>query len=115
MTNFRLFFAFRLVKEELSIFYDKKVFGHIQIFRENLIFQNIILLVFVTQEARMLVSLGKEGFSGDKMSTRQTYSEIIPEKLSFGVKIGILVLAKIKQNKNIARKFFFAKRSGSFL
>ena len=90
MTNFRLFFAFRLVKEELSIFYDKKVFGHIQIFRENLIFETKIWLIFVTQQARMLVSLSIEGFSGAEISMRETYSEIIPEKLSFGVKIGTL-------------------------
>ena len=70
-------------------------FVHIQIFWENLIFENTILLIFVTHQARMLVILGKEGLSWAKISMRQTYSEIIPENLSFGVKIEIFVLAKI--------------------
>jgi hypothetical protein len=39
--------------------------------------------------------LGEEGFSWSKMSMRRTYSEFIPEKLCFGVKIVILVSAKI--------------------
>ena len=63
----------------------------------------------------MLVNLGVNGFSGAKMSMRQTFSEFIPEKLCFGVKIEILILAKIEKNKEIARKFFFMKRSGSLL
>ena len=57
----------------------------------------------------MLVNLGEEGFSWSKMSMRRTYSELIPEKLCFGVKIVILVSAKIFQNKNLARKFFLRR------
>jgi hypothetical protein len=54
----------------------------------------------------MLVNLGVDGFSGVKMSMRQTFSEFNPEKLCFGVKIEILILAKIEENKEIARIFF---------
>ena len=38
---------------------------------------------------------------------RQSFSEFIPEKLSFGVKIEISFSAKIDQNYNIAKKNFF--------
>jgi hypothetical protein len=45
------------------MFYDKNFFAHIKIFLENFIFKNQILLIFVTEQGRMLANLGIKWFS----------------------------------------------------
>ena len=77
----------------------------------------------------MLVNLGLDEFFGAKMSMRQTFSEFIPKKLCFRVKIEILISVKklkiiiilkmwiLKIIKNIKKllEFIFMKRSRSLL
>ena len=72
----------------------------------------------------MLVNLGLDEFSGAKMSMKQTFSEFIPKKLCFRVKIEILISVKklkmiiiLNIIKNIKKllEFIFMKRSRSLL